>query len=141
MEKSAPQVRNAPRPMLITVAVIYCLLITCKIAYWLVSEGWEMARVGDFAMIMLVPPALSCILLVTSSVLLYRRSAKSVWCLLGALLFGLTLIPLMFPEISRLPASFYPQAFWYVLPGTLQAMLLVAVWIYSLRMRQNSYLK
>jgi len=127
--------------MLVTYAAIYCLLITCKIVYWLVSEGWEMARVGDFAMIMLVPPALSCILLVTSSVLLYRRSAKSVWCLLGALLFGLTLIPLMFPEISRLPASFYPQAFWYVLPGTLQAMLLVAVWIYSLRMRQNGYLK
>ncbi|MBC3456752.1 MULTISPECIES: hypothetical protein [Pseudomonas] len=141
MEKSAPQVRNAPRPMLVTVAVIYCLLITSKIAYWLVGEGWEMARVGDFAMIMLAPPALSCILLVTSSVLLYRRSAKSVWFLLGALLFGLTLIPLMFPEIFRLPASLYPQAFWYVLPGTLQAMLLVAVWIYSLRMRQNGYLK
>ncbi len=127
--------------MLVTVAVIYCLLITSKIAYWLVGEGWEMARVGDFAMIMLVPPALSCILLVTSSVLLYSRSAKSVWSLLGALLFGLTLIPLMFPEIFRLPASLYPQAFWYVLPGTLQAMLLVAVWIYSLRMRQNGYLK
>lgn len=127
--------------MLVTVAVIYCLLITSKIAYWLVGEGWEMARVGDFAMIMLAPPALSCILLVTSRVLLYRRSAKSVWFLLGALLFGLTLIPLMFPEIFRLPASLYPQAFWYVLPGTLQAMLLVAVWIYSLRMRQNGYLK
>lgn len=127
--------------MLVTYAAIYCLLITCKISYWLVSEGWEMARVGDFAMIMLVPPALSCILLVTSSVLLYRRSAKSVWCLLGALLFGLTLIPLMFPEIFRIPASLYPQAFWYALPGTLQAILLVAVWIYSLRMRQNGYLK
>ncbi len=100
-----------------------------------------MAWVGDVAIIMLAPPALSCILLVTSSVLLYRCSAKSVWSLLGALFFGLTLIPLMFPEIFRLPASLYPQTFWHVLPGPLQSMLLVAVWIYSLRMRQNGYLK
>lgn len=141
MDTSAPQVRNAPRPMLVTFAAIYCLLIACKITYWLVGDGWEMALVGDVAIIMLVPPALSCILLATSSVLLYRRSAKSVWCLLGALLFGLTLIPLMLPEIFRLPASLYLQAFWYVLPGTLQAMLLVAVWIYSLRMRQIGHLK
>ena len=75
-----------------------------------------MAWVGDVAIIMLAPPALSCILLVTSSVLLYRRSAKSVWYLLGALFFGLTLIPLMFPEIfwadadpAHVPRNFPPS--------------------------------
>ncbi|WP_194790694.1 hypothetical protein [Pseudomonas sp. UFMG81] len=141
MDTSAPQVRNPSRPALVTFAVIYCLLLTLKIAYWLVSEGWALARMGDIALIMLLPPALTCMLLVTGGLLLWGRSAKSSWCLLGALLLGLTLIPIMLPEIFRVPASLYPQVAWYVLPATLQAALLVAIWVYSLRLRRSAYFK
>ncbi|WDH55371.1 hypothetical protein PUP75_11460 [Pseudomonas chlororaphis] len=141
MDTSTPQVRNASRPALVTFAVIYCLFLTLKIAYWLVSEGWGLARTGDIALIMLLPPVLTCMLLVMGSLLLWGRSAKSSWCLLGALLLGVTLIPLMLPEIFGVPASMYAQAAWYALPAILQAALLIAVWVYSLRLRRTGYLK
>jgi len=126
---------------MVTLAVIYCLVIAVKIAYWLVSEGWGMARVGEFAIIMLLPPALACILLIVGGLLLWGRSAKSSWFLLGSLLFGLMLIPLTMPEIFRVPASEYVHVAWFMLPAALQAALLVVVWVYSLRMRRTGYFK
>ncbi|MGE7957011.1 hypothetical protein ACQKQA_10505 [Pseudomonas sp. NPDC089530] len=141
MDKSAPLVRNASRPALVTFAVIYCLFLTLKISYWLASEGWDLAWMGDIALIALLPPVLTCILLLTGGLLLWCRSKKSSWCLLGALLLGLTLIPIMLPEILRVPASMYVQAAWYVLPATLQAALLVGVWFYSHQLRRTGYFK
>lgn len=141
MDTSTSQVRSTTRPVMVTLAVIYCLAIAVKIAYWLVSEGWGMARMGDFAMMMLIPPALACILLVVGSLLFWGRSAKSSWFLLGSLLFGLMLIPLALPEIFRVPASHYMQVARFALPGVLQAVLLIAVWVYSLQMRRSGYFK
>ncbi len=96
---------------------------------------------GDVSIIMLLPALLTCILLAVSGLLLWRRSAKSSWFLLGALLFGLALIPLMLPEIFLVSSSQYVQVAWYVLPSTLQAALLVAVWVYSVQMRRTGYFK
>ncbi|MBI6856167.1 hypothetical protein YA0002_25745 [Pseudomonas cichorii] len=141
MDTSTSTVRNTPRPELVISAAIYCLLLMVKIAYWLVSEGWEQARVGDIAIIMLFPAVLTCILLTASGLLLLKRKAKSSWCLLGALLFGVTLPSLMLPEIFRVPVSMYAQVAWYILPSTLQAGLLIAVWVYSLKLRRSGYLK
>ncbi|WP_330210462.1 hypothetical protein [Pseudomonas sp. AM4(2022)] len=125
---------------MVTLAVIYCLAIAVKIAYWLVSEGWGMAWMGDFPMIMLIPPGLACILLVAGSLLFWGRSAKSSWFLLGSLLFGLMLIPLTLPEVFRGPAQ-YMQVARFALPEILQAVLLIAVWVYSLRLRRTGYFK
>ncbi|WP_411380715.1 hypothetical protein [Pseudomonas sp. MPB26] len=141
MDTSTSQVRSTTRPVMVTLAVIYCLAIAVKIAYWLVSEGWGMTRMGDFAMIMLIPPALACILLVVGSLLFWGRSAKSSWFLLGSLLFGLMLIPLTLPEIFRVPVSQYMQVARFALPGVLQAVLLIAVWVYSLQMRRSGYFR
>jgi len=141
MDKSAPLVRNASRPALVTFAVIYCLFLTLKISYWLASEGWDLARTGDISPILMLSPVLTCILLTTGGLLLWCRSQKSSWCLLGALLLGLGLIPSMIPEILRVPASMYLQAARYVLPATLQAALLVGVWFYSHQLRSTGYYK
>lgn len=83
----------------------------------------------------------TCLLLAIAGLLLWRRSAKSSWVLLGALLLGLTLIPIMLPDIFHMPASLYIQLAWYLRPVILQAVLLVAVWGYSLRLRKSGYLK
>ncbi|TFF13932.1 hypothetical protein EXW72_07230 [Pseudomonas sp. BCA14] len=141
MDTSTSQVRNPARPVMVTLAVIYCLAIAVKIAYWLVSEGWGMARVGDFPLIMLFPPALACVLLVAGGVLFWGRRAKSSWFLLSSLFFALTLIPLTLPEIFRVPASQYVQVVRFVLPEIIQAVLLIAVWVYSLWMRRTGYFK
>ncbi|NMY71639.1 hypothetical protein [Pseudomonas sp. WS 5414] len=141
MDTSTLQVRNASRPAPVIFGVAYCLLLTLKIAYWLVNEGWDLARTGDIALIMLLPPVLTCLLLATGGLLFWVRSAKSSWCLMGALLLGLTLIPLMLPEIFVVPASMYAQVAWHVLPSTLQAILLIAVWVYNLRLRRTGYFK
>lgn len=141
MDTSTLQVRNASRPALVIFAAIYCLLFTFKIAYWLIGEGWDLARTGDIAGIMLLPPLLTCILLVTGGLLLWARSAKSSWCILTALLLGLALIPLMLPEVFVVPASMYAKVAWHVLPGALQVVLLIAVWVYSLRLRRTGYFK
>ncbi|MCY7264308.1 hypothetical protein [Pseudomonas protegens] len=141
MDTSTLQVLNTSRPLPVIFAAVYCLLLTLKIAYWLVSEGWGLARTGDIALIMLLPPVLTCILLAAGGLLIWSRSAKSSWCLLSALILGLALIPLMLPEIFGVPASMYAQVVWYVLPGTLQAVLLIAVWAYSLRLRRTGYFK
>jgi len=141
MDTSTSQVRNPSRPAMITFSVAYCLILTIKIAYWLVSDGWGMARTGDISIIMLLPAALTCILLAVGSLLLWLRSAKSSWFLLGSLLFGLMLIPLMLPEVFLVSASHYVQVAWFVLPAALQAALLIAVWVYSLRIRRTGYFK
>ena len=122
-------------------AATYCLILTIKVGYWLIGDGWNLARMGDVSIIMMLPAALTCILLAVSAVLLWRRRAKSSWFLLGSLLFGLALIPLMLPEIFRVSSSQYVQVAWYVLPSALQAALLVACWVYSLQMRRTGYFK
>ncbi|MEJ1227838.1 MULTISPECIES: hypothetical protein [unclassified Pseudomonas] len=47
----------------------------------------------------------------------------------------------MLPDIFQMPASLYIQLAWYLRPVILQAVLLVAVWGYSLRLRKSGYLK
>lgn len=141
MDTSTSQERNPSRPFFVSLAVIYCLVIAVKIAYWLVSKGWSMAWIGDFPLIMLIPPAIACVLLVVGSLLLWGRRANSSWFLLGSLLFGLTLIPLTLPEAFHLPASQYILLVRFVLPEILQAVLLIAVWVYSLRLRRSGYFK
>ncbi|MDB6445435.1 hypothetical protein PII47_18735 [Pseudomonas sp. 21TX0197] len=47
----------------------------------------------------------------------------------------------MLPDIFHMPASLYIQLAWCLLPVILQAVLLVAVWGYSLRLRKSGYLK
>ncbi|WP_146036410.1 hypothetical protein [Pseudomonas protegens] len=139
MDKSAPLVRNASRPALVTFALIYCLFLTLKISYWLASEGWDLARMGDIWPIWMLAPVLTCILLTAGGLLLWCRSEKSSRCLLGALLLGPVLIPSMMPEILRVPASMYVQVAWYVLPATLKAALLIGVWFYSHQLRRTGY--
>lgn len=139
MDSIEQPVRKAPRPILVGIAVIYCLLITLKIGHWLVNEGWEGAYVGDFPIFYLVPVVVTCVLLVVGSLLLWVRSKKSSGYLLGALLFGLTLAPIMIPEIFQQRANMFGQVAWYVLPSALQAALLVAVWLYSLQLRRTGY--
>lgn len=141
MDRTATQARNASRPALVIVAAAYCLLLTAKIGYWLVAEGWGLARTGDIALMLLIPPALTSILLAAGGLLLWARSAKSSWCLLGALLLGLTLAPIMTPEVFRVSASMYVKVVWYVLPAIIHAGLLISVWIYSLRLRRTGYFK
>ena len=122
-------------------SAVYCFFLTIKIGYWLVGDGWDMARMGDVPVIMMPPAALTCILLAVSGLLLCRRSAKSSWFLLGSLVFGLALIPLMLPEIFLITSNLYVKVAWFVLPATLQAVLLVAIWVYSLQMRRSGYFK
>ena len=130
---------KARRPMLVAIAVVYCFFITFKIAYWLVGEGWSHARQGDFAAYLLLPVFITCVLLVTGSLLLWARSPKSSGYLLGALFFGLTLAPIIIPEIFQQRASMFIQVARYVLPYALQAAILVAVWLYSLQLRSRGY--
>ncbi|WP_147469659.1 hypothetical protein [Pseudomonas marginalis] len=141
MDRSTSQVRNPSSPAVVTLSAVYCFFLTLKIGYWLVGDGWDKARMGDIPVILMLPAVLTCILLAVSGVLLCRRSAKSSWFLLGALLFGPALIPLVLPEIFLITSSLYLKVAWFVLPATLQAVLLVAIWIYSLQMRKTGYLK
>ena len=141
MDRSTSQVRTPSSPVLGVLSAVYCFFLTIKIGYWLVADGWSMARMGDVPLIMLLPAALTCILLALSGLLLCRRSAKSSWFLLGSLVFGLALIPLMMPEIFLITSKLYVKVISFVLPATLQAVLLVAIWIYSLQMRRTGCFK
>lgn len=141
MDKSISQVRNHSSQVVDVLSAVYCFFLTIKIGYWLVGDGWNLARTGDVPVIMMPPAALTCILLAVSGVLLCRRSAKSSWFLLGSLVFGLALIPLMLPEIFLITSDMYIKVFWFVLPATQQAVLLFAIWIYSLQMRRTGCFK
>ncbi|MEO8490951.1 MULTISPECIES: hypothetical protein [unclassified Pseudomonas] len=141
MDKSISQGRNHSSQVVDVLSAVYCFFLTIKIGYWLVGDGWNLARMGDVPVILMPPAALTCILLAISGVLLCRRSAKSSWFLLGSLVFGLALIPLMLPEIFLITSDLYVKAFWFVLPATQQAVLLFAIWIYSLQMRRTGCFK
>lgn len=141
MDKSTSQVRTPSSPVVGVLSAAYCFYLAIKIGYWLVGDGWDMARMGDVPIVLMLPAALTCILLAVSGLLLCRRSAKSSWFLLGSLLFGLALIPLMLPEISLITSELYMKVAWFVLPATVEAGLLVAIWVYSLQMRRTGCFK
>ena len=141
MDRSTPQVRNPSNTVVDMLGAIYCFFLSIKIGYWLVGDGWDLARVGDVPVIMLPPAALTCILLAVSGLLLCRRSAKSTWFLFGSLLFGLSLIPLMLSDIFLVLPNLIFKVALFVLPAALQAALLVGIWAYSLQMRRSGYFK
>lgn len=107
MGRSTSQVRNLSSPAVDMLSAVYCFYLTIKIGSWLVGDGWKKARMGDVPIILMFPAVLTCMLLAVSGLFLCRRRAKSSWFLLGSLLFGLALIPLMLPEIFLISSSLY----------------------------------
>ncbi|WP_095100120.1 hypothetical protein [Pseudomonas sp. Irchel 3A5] len=138
MDLTEQPARRTQRPILVAVAVLYCFFIAFKIAYWLVTEGWESAWFGDFPIYQLFPVVMIFILLMVGSVLLWARSKKSSGYLLVALFFGVFLAPVMMPEIFYRHSGMFNRVI-YVLPSAGQALLLVVVWVYSLRLRRSDY--
>lgn len=119
------------RPVPVFMTVFYCLIVLFQTGFWVFTEGYIQARLGDISIFSLLIYCVVSGLMGLGGLLLWSKKKSCSWCFVLALVTGLAI---MFSHLRGESAAHLLS-----MPMFKEYALVFGIWVYSLQLRTTNY--